>query len=390
MTQNDPTSPFVPMDPDPIRRVELAMDDLRHGRMVILVDDEDRENEGDLICAAEKCTPELINFMATYGRGLICLPMLGDQIERLGLSMMAQQNQTPYNTAFTVSIEAREGVTTGISAADRARTVHAAIRPDATPRDIVTPGHMFPLRARDGGVLERVGQTEGSVDLSRLAGLKPTAVICEIMNDDGSMARLPDLEAFGAEHTIRICAVADIIKYRMRNERLVRPESEGEIDVPGLGTWRTRLYRELTNGGLHMAMWHGTLSSEKTLARVQAAPPAWALIGAQGGLHGRTPHAAMSEMHREGSGVMVFMHLDGGGPANIHRAFVREFGGEAPAAPQPRADALRDLGTGCQILLDLGLRKLSLLTNSTRPIRGVEAYGLDIVEKRPVGAREQA
>lgn len=383
--QSAGTSPdgaaFVVMHDDPIRRVELAMDDLRAGRMVILVDDEDRENEGDLICAAEKCTPEIINFMATHGRGLICLPLIGEQIERLGLSMMAQQNQTPYNTAFTVSIEAREGVTTGISAADRARTVEVAIAADATPRDIVTPGHMFPLRAREGGVLERVGQTEGSVDLSRLAGLDPSAVICEIMKADGSMARLPDLMEFGAEHRIRICAVADIIKYRMRTERLVRREAEGTLEIPGFGTWRTRLYREVTSGGLHMALWQGALHNEPTLVRVQGAPPPWAMFDPRNGEFSATPRAAVEQIHAAGTGAMVFMHLDGAGSANLHRAFVREFGGEMPHTPQPRADALRDLGTGCQILLDLGLRQLRLLTSSKRPILGVEAYGLEIAER---------
>lgn len=375
------TESFVPMHPDPIRRVELAMQDLRDGKLVILVDDEDRENEGDLICAAEKCTAEHINFMAIHGRGLICLPMLGEQIERLGLNMMAQQNQTPYNTAFTVSIEAREGVTTGISAADRAHTVQVAIKPSATPRDIVTPGHMFPLRARDGGVLERVGQTEGSVDLSKLAGLHPSAVICEIMNDDGTMARLPDLEVFGAQHQIRICAVADIIKYRMRNERLVRREAEGRLDVPGLGPWNTRLYREVTNGGLHLALWRGPVTNEPTLVRVQAAPPPWALFDPFDGPHGRAPRSALEQIAQAGSGALVFMHLDSGGPRAIYRSFVRDFGGDLPQVAQPRADALRDLGTGCQILLDLGLRRLRLLTSSNRPILGIDAYGLEIVER---------
>ena len=201
--------PFQVMDPDPIRRVELAIEDLLQGRMVILIDDEDRENEGDLVAAAQNITPDIINFMATHGRGLICLSLTGHQVERLGLNMMANQNHTPYNTAFTVSIEAREGVTTGISVADRAHTIRVAIRPDARPRDIVTPGHMFPLRAREGGVLERVGQTEGSVDLARLAGLNPSGVICEIMNPDGTMARLPQLKAFGEQYGLHIVAVAD-------------------------------------------------------------------------------------------------------------------------------------------------------------------------------------
>jgi 3,4-dihydroxy 2-butanone 4-phosphate synthase/GTP cyclohydrolase II len=376
-----PDPSFLVMHPDPIRRVEIAMEELRAGNMIILVDDEDRENEGDLVCAAEMCTPEHINFMATHARGLICLPMLSDQIERLGLSMMAQQNQTPYNTAFTVSIEAREGVTTGISAADRARTVQVAIQRTATPRDIVTPGHMFPLRARDGGVLERVGQTEGSVDLARLAGLNPAGVICEIMKADGSMARLPDLLEFGAEHRLRLCAVADIIRYRMRTERLVRREAEGQFRVPGLGEWRSRIYREVTSGGTHLAIWRGNLSAEPTLARVQAAPPSWSFLDPKHGVHTRATSAALERIAQAGTGAVVFMHLDGGGPANILKSFSREFGAEAPTAPQPRADALRDLGTGCQILLDLGLRRLHLLTSNPRPIVGVEAYGLEIVDR---------
>src|SRR5690606_10343913 len=211
----------------------------------------------------------------------ICLSLTGEQVERLGLTMMAANNQSAYHTAFTVSIEAREGVTTGISAADRAHTTRVAIDPKATPRDIVTPGHVFPLRARDGGVLERVGQTEGSVDLARLAGLQPAGVICEIMNPDGTMSRLPDLVEFGREHGIRIVAVADVIKYRMRNERVVRRESEGKLEIPGLGTWRTRLHRNLGSDHLHLALWKGQLGSDPTLVRVQAAPPAWSFLAPQ-------------------------------------------------------------------------------------------------------------
>ena len=379
------TETFDVMNPDPIRRVQLAMEDLRAGRMVILVDDEDRENEGDLVCAAETCTAEQINFMAVHGRGLICLPMTGEQCQSLGLTMMAVQNQTPYNTAFTVSIEAREGVTTGISAADRAHTIRVASRPGATSRDIVTPGHMFPLKARDGGVLERVGQTEGSVDLARLAGLRPAAVICEIMKDDGTMARLPDLLKFGAEHQIRICAVADIIRYRMRNERLVRRQSEGDLEIPGHGTWKIRLYKEVLSGGMHAAMWRGEVGPEPTLVRVQSAPPPWSLFAGRDQGAGVVPFSAIQRMEGAPSGVVILMHLDGGNAANIERAFNQQFGGDsAPGEPQPRADALRDLGTGCQILRDLGLQKLRLLTSSTRPILGVEAYGLEIVEKLSV------
>ncbi len=376
---------FQVMDPDPLRRVELALQDIRAGRMVILVDDEDRENEGDLVIAAEKITPEAINFMATHARGLICLSLISRQVERLGLPMMATNNQSAYHTAFTVSIEAREGVTTGISARDRSLTVQVAIRDDATPRSIVTPGHVFPLKARDGGVLERVGQTEGSVDLARLAGLDPSGVICEIMNPDGTMARLPDLQAFGREHHLRIVAVADVIKHRMRSERVVAREAEGEIDIPGLGTWQTRLYRSLGTGGLHQALWLGDLGPDATLVRVQPAPPPWAFLDPGCTAAGASAWSALHAIARAGEGAVVLMHLSPPLDA-LRRTFGREFQGENEDLVQPRADALRDLGTGCQILLDLGLRDLKLLTSSKRPIVGVDAYGLKITERVPLVA----
>jgi 3,4-dihydroxy 2-butanone 4-phosphate synthase/GTP cyclohydrolase II len=378
------------MHPDPIRRVELAIEDLRAGRMVILVDDEDRENEGDLVCAAEKATPEVINFMATHARGLICLSLTSRQVERLGLPMMASNNQSAYHTAFTVSIEAREGVTTGISAADRARTVQVAIRGDATPRSVVTPGHVFPLRARDGGVLERVGQTEGSVDLARLAGLDPSGVICEVMNPDGTMARLPDLMRFGAQHGLRVCAVADIIKYRMRTERVVRRESEGSVDVPGIGTFRSRLYAGVT-GGLHQALWCGELRPEPTLVRVQPAPPPWAFLNAASCGTAASAMAALQAVATAGRGVIVLMHLS---PAvdGLRRSYGRDLASAPETEPpvQVRADVLRDLGTGCQILVDLGLRDLQLLTSSSRGIVGIEAYGLHIVDRVPLLSRRPA
>jgi 3,4-dihydroxy 2-butanone 4-phosphate synthase/GTP cyclohydrolase II len=374
------TGPFEVMHPDPIRRVELAIEDLRAGRMVILVDDEDRENEGDLVLAGEKVTPEAINFMATHARGLICLSLTTKQVERLGLSMMASNNQSAYHTAFTVSIEAREGVTTGISASDRAHTVWVAIQPDATRADIVTPGHIFPLRARDGGVLERVGQTEGSVDLARLAGLNPSGVICEVMNDDGSMARLGDLRAFGERHNLHICAVADIIKYRMRTERVVRREAEGSIEVPGVGTFRTRLYQGLGTGGLHQALWMGELGPAPALVRVQAAPPPWAFLGGDASPAAASATAALKAVAADGTGAVVLMHL--AAPAEwLRRSFVKDFEGESEVVVQARAEALRDLGMGCQILLDLGMQDLRLLTSSTRPIVGLEAYGLRLIER---------
>ena len=372
---------FDVLPKDPIERVKLALRDLREGRMVILVDDEDRENEGDLVVAAEKVTPDSINFMALHGRGLICLSLDSAQVERLGLPMMTARNQTPYNTAFTVSIEAREGITTGISAADRALTCQAAINPEATSRDIVTPGHMFPLKARDGGVLERVGQTEGSVDLARLAGLNPSGVICEIMNEDGTMARLPQLIEFGKKHRIRIVAVADIIKYRMQTERVVQRQEEGRIDIPGLGVWKTRLYRGVNSGGLHMAIFKGELSHEPTLARVQGAPPPWSFLGKGTCKSSTSAREALEAIDADGSGTLILMHLDGASEKKVRWTFSQDFGGNTDAPVQVQADALRDLGTGCQILLDLGLKQLKLLSSSPRPIVGIEAYGLNIVER---------
>ncbi len=377
---------FEVMPEDPLRRVELAMEDLRAGKMVILCDDEDRENEGDLVIAAEKITPEAINFMAVYARGLICLSITADQVAKLGLPMMAAQNQSAYNTAFTVSIEARHGVTTGISAADRAHTVKVAIRADASPKDIVVPGHMFPLRARDGGVLERVGQTEGSVDLSRLSGLHPSAVICEIINDDGTMARMPELLAFGVKHGIRVCTVADVIKWRMRHERVVERHGDGEVNIPGIGKFNTRLYRGATTGGQHLAVWKGPLTGP-TLARVQASPPPWSFLAPGEGRLARQGLDALAAIQAEGNGVAVFMFLDGRSEENLQRMFGNDFHGSGELASQARADALRDLGTGCQILRDLGLSELRLLTNSDRAIVGVEAYGLHIVDRLPLPAR---
>ena len=376
----DSETSFEVMTDDPIERVKRALEDLRAGKMVILVDDEDRENEGDLVLAAERVTPEAINFMATHARGLICLSLTSGQVERLGLQMMATNNQSAYETAFTVSIEAREGVTTGISAADRAHTTLVAIDPKANARSIVTPGHVFPLRARDGGVLERVGQTEGSVDLARLAGLNASGVICEIMNADGTMSRLPDLLKFGAKHHIRIVAVADVIKYRLRTERMVRRYSEGVLTVEGLGSFNTRLYQGIGSGGRHLAVWRGELGHEPTLCRVQSAPPAWSAFGPSCSSLASTMRGSLEAIASEGAGALVLMHL-GATAENIEAQFAEDFGGEAEPVRQAHVEALRDLGTGCQILLDLGLRELRLLTRSERPIVGLEAYGLNIVER---------
>jgi len=380
MNQSSQDQPFVVMHDDPIRRVELAVADLRAGRMVILVDDEDRENEGDLVLAAEHVTPEAINFMATHARGLICLSISADQVERLGLPMMAVNNKSAYETAFTVSIEAREGVTTGISAADRAHTIQVAISPEASPRDIVAPGHIFPLRAREGGVLERTGQTEGSVDLARMAELNPSGVICEIMNPDGTMARLPELKQFGARHHIRICAVADLIRYRLQSERMVEVLQDGEIELEGLGVWNARLYRGAGHGGTHLALWRGTVDPSGTLCRVQTAPPGWTALAPNQCLSSRWLREAALRIAEEGSGALVLMHLSPATDA-ISRQFVGDTGGEVKPKSLGESEALRDLGMGCQILRDLDLSKLRLLTNSQRPIVGLEAYGLEIVER---------
>ncbi len=376
---------FEVLNPDPIRRAELAIADLRAGKMIILCDDEDRENEGDLVVAAELVTPEHINFMAVHARGLICLSMTAEQIGRLQLPMMASQNTSLYNTAFTVSIEAREGVTTGISAADRAHTCRVAISPTASPRDIVVPGHMFPLRARDGGVLERVGQTEGSVDLARLAGLNPAGVICEIMNDDGTMARMPDLIRFGEKHGLRIATVADLIQFRMRTERVVHPRTASSVQIPGLGEWSVRLYESQT-GGLHTALWKGAVGQGPTLARVQAAPPPWASFAPESSALATSARQAMEVIHAQGAGVLVLMHMTPG-DATVKHQFAADFHVEGTGAVRAQADALRDLGTGCQILVDLGVRDLRLLSTSQRAIVGIEAYGLHVTERIPLAGR---
>jgi 3,4-dihydroxy 2-butanone 4-phosphate synthase/GTP cyclohydrolase II len=376
----DMSEELVVFADDPEERVAAAVADIRAGKMVILVDDEDRENEGDLVMAAEKVTPEAINFMATHARGLICLTLTARQVERLNLPMMATNNQSAYQTAFTVSIEAREGVTTGISAADRALTTLVAIDPEATPRSVVTPGHVFPLRARDGGVLERVGQTEGSVDLAKMAGLNPSGVICEIMNADGTMARMDDLKAFGREHGIRIVTVADLIKHRMRSERVVVRESSGEMAIDGHGVWNAHLYRSVGSPGTHLALYKGDVSGQCVPVRVQPAPPPWAFLGDSSHHGRRSAREALRHIEAHGSGVLVLMHLSPDHEV-LGASFQREVGGEAERPVPLAADALRDLGTGCQILRDLGVGELTLLSTSSRPIVGIEAYGLRIVER---------
>ena len=378
---------FVVMDPDPLKRVEMAIEDIRAGRMVILVDDEDRENEGDLTLAADAITPEAINFMATHGRGLICLTLTEDRVRQLALPMMAANNQSPYHTAFTVSIEAREGVTTGISAADRAHTIRVAIDPSKGPQDVVIPGHIFPLRARDGGVLVRTGQTEGSVDLARLAGLRPAGVICEIMNDDGTMARLPDLLRFGAKHRIRVVTIADLIKWRIRTEVLVEPVIDTTLQLHGLGAFRARVYRSLTEGSLHLALSRGEVGEgEPVLTRIQASSPVSDVFGGDGQNSGGRLDAALSAIAAEDRGLLLYLYLGGGRNPEALLARLKAQLDPQPADHLPAAEGqeLREMGIGAQILVSLGVSELRLVTNNPRKIVGLEGYGIRIAERVPL------
>jgi 3,4-dihydroxy 2-butanone 4-phosphate synthase / GTP cyclohydrolase II len=367
-----------------LRRVNRALDEIRAGRMVILVDDEDRENEGDLCMAAERVTPEAINFMAKHGRGLICLALDEEQVERLSLPMMSAPGRggPPLGTAFTVSIEARTGVTTGISAADRAHTIKVAVSPDARPSDVVTPGHVFPLKARRGGVLVRTGQTEGSVDLARLAGLRPSGVICEIMNDDGTMARMPDLEKFAETHGLVIVTVADLIQYRLQTERLVRRVSERPIRLDQTGTTWTAVVYEIT-GELrqYLALVKGTLDGDKpVLCRVHAGSLVADLFSSTPFEGGSNLREAISAIEKAGAGVVLYIAPHGDLGSEIE-AKGRAVGAETRV---PQQTTLREFGLGAQVLADMGCQKLRLLTNSQTKIAGLDGFGLEVVERVPL------
>ncbi len=367
-----------------IHRVERAIEDIRQGKMVILVDDEDRENEGDLVLAAEKVTPEAINFMATHGRGLICLSLDEAQIDQLKLPMMVRDNQASLGTAFTVSVEARHGVSTGISARDRAHTVQVAIADDARPEDLVSPGHVFPLKARPGGVLVRTGQTEGSVDLARLAGLKPAGVICEIMRDDGEMARMPDLELFANEHSLRIVSVAELIAYRLQRERIVRPKAEGELRPGILGSGealRAYFYATDVEDTEYMALVRGDVRSacargEAVLVRVQSLDPLADPFAVRPNLD-----AALTAIDE--AGVGVFLYVFNKARTSLERSFERHVLQREPAEPaaSPSSEVLRDFGLGAQVLADLGCKRIRLMSNSERRIVGIEGFGIEVVER---------
>ena len=369
--------------------IEEAIEEIRAGRMVVVCDDEDRENEGDLTLAAQFATPEAINFMAKEGRGLICLALTPQRCDELGLDLMAAKNESPFETPFTVTIEARDGVTTGISAADRARTIQVAIDPAAAPRDLVQPGHVFPLKAKPGGVLERTGQTEAAVDLARLAGLNPSGVICEVMNDDGTMARVPDLERYCERHGLKMITVADLIAYRRRHDKLVErvvttrlPTAFGEFDVVG--------YRSLVDDKHHVAMVKGEVDGESdVLVRVHSECLTGDVFHSLRCDCGEQLESALAMIEREGRGVLLYLAQEGRGIGLLNKLKAYNLQDKGLDTVDANLELglpvdLRDYGIGAQILVDLGLGSIRILTNNPKKIRGLEGYGLSVTDQIPI------
>jgi 3,4-dihydroxy 2-butanone 4-phosphate synthase / GTP cyclohydrolase II len=369
--------------------IEEAIEEIRAGRMVVVCDDEDRENEGDLTMAAQFATPEAINFMAKEGRGLICLSLTPQRCDELGLDLMAAKNESPFDTPFTVTIEARDGVTTGISAADRARTIQVAIDPQSSPRDLVQPGHIFPLKAKPGGVLERTGQTEAAVDLARLAGLNPSGVICEVMNDDGTMARVPDLERYCARHGLKMISVADLIAYRRRHDKLVErvvttrlPTAFGEFDVVG--------YRSLVDDKHHVAMVKGEIDGQKdVLVRVHSECLTGDVFHSLRCDCGEQLDSALAMIEREGQGVLLYLAQEGRGIGLLNKLKAYNLQDKGLDTVDANLELglpvdLRDYGIGAQILSDLGLSSIRILTNNPKKIRGLEGYGLSVTDQIPI------